>query len=319
MTGLTYLLLVCLQLLPPRYDFHKWKSKNTQICTCDQPDPPTAVAPACAIEKAKTTKDVLDKKAFIAGTAAPALQFLQTEKQKHSGICDQPDTPAAAAAVFAITKAKTAKDVLDKKSLVAGTPVLALRFLRAEKRKQIRATSLTHLLLLPPRYDFYNRKGEDTYLQPCRWHTCSCCTRVTIFMIGKAKIPACDPAAGTPVAAAPALRFSRAEKRKQVRATSLAQLPPRYDFYERKSKDRYLQSDLRPGPRVTIFTSGKVKTGTCNRRGRYRSQIHIGLHILGGKTGNCDCRCKYRSQIHVGLHIFDGKTGTCDRRGRYRS
>lgn len=46
-----------------------------------------AAVPAFAIEKAKTTKDVLDKKALAAaipaaGIAASVLQFLQAEMQK---------------------------------------------------------------------------------------------------------------------------------------------------------------------------------------------------------------------------------------------
>ena len=106
-------------------------------------------------------------------------------------------------------------------------------------------------------------------------------------------------------------------------------------------------------PRVTIFTSGKSKTGTCD----YRSQVHAAPPILGGKTGTRDryiccwhtssycprvtiftsgkaktytprfifwCRVSYfgwenwylrpaRSQVHAGLHILGRKTGTCDR------
>ncbi len=49
-------------------------------------------------------------------------------------------------AIFAIKKAKTAKDVLDKKAPAAGTPVaatLALWFLRAEKQRQVPATRVT--------------------------------------------------------------------------------------------------------------------------------------------------------------------------------
>ncbi len=57
------------------------------------------------IKKAKTAKDVLDKKA-AASIAAPTLQFLQAEKQKH--VCTTglnscwPDI-----AIFAIKKART--------------------------------------------------------------------------------------------------------------------------------------------------------------------------------------------------------------------
>ena len=49
---------------------------------CDQPDIPTAAAPMFAIKKAKMAQDVLDKKAIAADTAAYALRFLQTKKQK---------------------------------------------------------------------------------------------------------------------------------------------------------------------------------------------------------------------------------------------
>ncbi len=54
-------------------------------------------------------------------------------------------------AILAIKKAKKAKDELDKKTFTVGTPAAGiaaptLRFLRAEKLKQVRATGLTKLL-----------------------------------------------------------------------------------------------------------------------------------------------------------------------------
>ncbi|WP_375449063.1 hypothetical protein [uncultured Nostoc sp.] len=110
-----------------------------------------------------------------------------------------------------------------KTSIPAGTPAAAataLRFLPAKKRKQIPATNLTYLQLLPQRYDFYKRKSKNRYVQPAK-HTCSCCPRIAIFAIKKAKmakdvsdkkaLTAGTPAAGT---AAPVLRFLQAEKRK---------------------------------------------------------------------------------------------------------
>ncbi len=85
---------------------------------CDQPDTPTAAVLAFTIKKAKTAKDVLDKKAPAAGIATPALRFLQAEKQTQQVYtCDRPDIPTSA--------------------------VSALQFLRAEKRKQVSANGLT--------------------------------------------------------------------------------------------------------------------------------------------------------------------------------
>lgn len=50
-------------------------------------DSPAAIVPTFVIEKAPIAKTILDQKALItsllaAGTVAPALQFLQTKKQK---------------------------------------------------------------------------------------------------------------------------------------------------------------------------------------------------------------------------------------------
>ena len=119
---------------------------------------------------------------------------------------------------------------------------------------------------------FHKQKSENRYLRPvlhiCCWYICSswytysCCPRVTISTSGKAKtgIPAAlygtsvsKPAAartipfsrpaGTPAAVALALWFSRPKNRKQVPATGLTHLlPPHYDFYDRKSKNRYVRS-----------------------------------------------------------------------------
>ncbi len=135
------------------------------------------------------------------------------------------------------------KDLSDKKPLTAytsaaGTVSLALRFLQAEKEKQIRAIGLTqllaHLLLaqLPPYYDLYKRKSENRYM---------------------VQLP----------------------------------LPSHCDFYKQKSENRYVQPAWHSGwyiylrittftsgktgkrysccPRITIFTSRKTKTDMCNR------------------------------------------------------
>ena len=116
-----------------------------------------------------------------------------------------------------------------------------LQFLQAEKRKQVPATNLSHLLRL--RYDFYKRiydradtfaapalwflqsESKKRYLQP-GWH--SCCLHVAIFAIKKAKTAkdvldkkatvAGIPSAGT---STPTLQFLRAEKQKQVCVTGL--------------------------------------------------------------------------------------------------
>ena len=106
-----------------------------------------------------------------------------------------------------------------------GIAALTLRFLRAKKQKHIRATGLTSC-----------------------WHRFLC---VMIFTSGKAKIGTCDrpdTIAGIPASgiAALALQFLQAKKRKHVHATGLT-------------------SCWHSCPHVIIFTSGKAKTGTCNR------------------------------------------------------
>ncbi len=48
------------------------------------------------------------------------------------------DIPATAALIFAIEKAKTSKNILDQKALVAGIPIVTtpmLQFLQREKQK----------------------------------------------------------------------------------------------------------------------------------------------------------------------------------------
>ena len=166
-------LLAHLQLLPLRYDFRDQKIENRYL------------RPAWH-------------------TCCPRITIFTIGKAK-TGTCDQPDTPAAAAPAFAIEKAKTAKDVLDKKAPAAGTAAPRYDFYkRKSENTQVRVTSLTDLQLLPPRYDFYDRKSENRYLRPA-WHTCSCS----------------------------AFWFLQTEKRKQVPATGLTHLqllPSRYDF-----------------------------------------------------------------------------------------
>ncbi len=101
----------------------------------------------------------------------------------------------------------------------AGTTILVLRFLQAEKQKYVCITGLTNC-----------------------WHSCP---HVTIFTSGKVKTRT----------------YNWLDQ-------LLPQLPPRYNFYDRKSENRYLQLAWHTYscyPRLMIFTSGKMKTGTCNR------------------------------------------------------
>ena len=73
---------------------------------------------------------------------------------------------------FATKKAKTAKDILNKKVPATCIPIAAppiLRFLRAKKRKQVLTTGLiylllVHLQLLPSCYDFYEQKNKNWYI-----------------------------------------------------------------------------------------------------------------------------------------------------------
>ena len=80
-----------------------------------------------------------------------------------------------------------------------------------------------------------------------------------------------------------------------LQLVDLQLLPPRYDFYKRKSKN----------------VAGTRRASFFGWENRYlqpaRPQVHAGLHILGGKTDIC----KYRSQVHAALHILCGKIGTC--------
>ncbi len=115
------------------------------------------------------------------------------------------------------------------------------------------------------------------------WH--NCCLRVAIFATEKAKMVkdlldkklliAYTSAAGI---VSLTLQFLRAENEKQIRAIGLtqlpanlllAQLPPHYDLYKRKSENRYVQpawhSCWYTYLRITIFRSGKVKTRSCDQ------------------------------------------------------
>ena len=70
---------------------------------------------------------------------------------------------ATALVILATKKAKTPKDVFDKKLLLPIYLQLlpALRFLQAEKQKQVFATGLTYLQLLPLHYNFYKWKSKS--------------------------------------------------------------------------------------------------------------------------------------------------------------
>ncbi len=160
----------------------------------DQPNIPAAVAPALRFLQAEKRKQVAATGLTPAITtpvvAAPALHFyhrkskniylwpawhtcsccprvtIYTSGKVKIGTCNQPDTPAAAASAFASKKAKTAKNILDKRALAAGIAAPVLRFLQVKKRKHIRTTGLTS----------------------CR-HSCwYIYFRITIFTSGKAKI-----------------------------------------------------------------------------------------------------------------------------------
>ena len=68
-----------------------------------------------AIKKVKMAKNILDKKAFAAGTpaTAPALWFLQAKKRKHIHITSL-TSYCFRITIFAIKKAKIARNILDK-------------------------------------------------------------------------------------------------------------------------------------------------------------------------------------------------------------
>lgn len=58
-------------------------------------------------------------------------------------ICDQLNTPVAVTSVFAIKKAKTAKNILDKRAFATSIAVLALQFLQIKKQRYVRTTGPT--------------------------------------------------------------------------------------------------------------------------------------------------------------------------------
>ena len=153
--------------------------------------------------------------------------------------------------------------------------------------------------LLPPRYDFYERKSKNRYTLSWKRPTGSCCSRATIFTSGKAKtgIPAllhgtsvqascwshitnfASEKAKTakhvlnikvPAAAAHALQFLWAEKQKpiyiELEKAHRQLLLPRYDFYKWKSENWYTYSSPRYvclqascWSHITNFVSEKAK------------------------------------------------------------
>ena len=93
------------------------------------------------IKKAKTAKNILDKKAIIISisAAAIALLFLLAKKQKHIYIIGLTSC-CLYITIFTIRKAKTVKDILDKKIF------------------------LLIYLLLPLHYNIYEQKRENIYV-----------------------------------------------------------------------------------------------------------------------------------------------------------
>ncbi len=122
--------------------------------------------------------------------------------------------------------------------------------------------------LLPPRHDFYKQKSENRSRYEIERPTCSCWPRVTIFTSGKPKTDLDTSWKGPPAAVAPALRFLRAEKRKQ---------------YERPARSGYMSR--------IIFLLDKYSVGTGTSRASYfrwenrylqpaRPQVQIAPHIF---------------------------------------
>lgn len=74
------------------------------------------------IKKAKTAKNILDKKAFATGIfiVTTALQFLKTKKQKHIRATGFTSCYFCLT-IFAIKNMKTANKLLDIKTFITGT------------------------------------------------------------------------------------------------------------------------------------------------------------------------------------------------------
>ena len=168
-----------LLLLPLRYNFYQRKSEKLAVAS-----------QSAGIPVAFYSKSVSKP------AATPALRFLQRKSEKLAVASQSAGIPAAlhgtsgskpAATIFAGKKVETAKDILNRKSLL-----------------------LAHLHLLPG-YDFYERKSEKLAV------------RSQSAEIPAAGTPAVGlPATGTSTYnAAPALQFLRAEKRRTGRRVSI--------------------------------------------------------------------------------------------------
>lgn len=191
----------------------------------------------------------------------PHVIFFTIEKAK-THTCNQLNIAVASTLAAAALAAGTP---------ATGTTAAVLCFNFYKQKSKIKYLQLVwyiynwHLQLLPLGYNFYKQKSQNWYLRPA-WHTCSCChcitvfmsrkvktriatadttvARVTIFIIRKTKTSTCN-GPDTLIAAAPTLWFLQDKKRKQICVTGLTDLQLlllRYDFYKRKSENRYVRS-----------------------------------------------------------------------------
>ena len=112
----------------------------------------------------------LNNQIFSTGTShSPAVNRLYKRKSKELLPSHHNLLVCSYITTFATEKAKTAKDILNRKVPATCTPIAAppaLRFLQAKKRKQVPATGLTYLLLvhlqlLHSCYDFYEQKNKN--------------------------------------------------------------------------------------------------------------------------------------------------------------
>lgn len=112
-------------------------------------------------------------------------------------------------------KQKRLRIYLIKKLCSWYTSIYWPRIIIPIKRKtKISTTSLTHLQLLPPRYNLSNQKNNNKYLQ-LAWYTCSCCLCIKIFISKKAKIIIWDRP-NISAAAATAFAIKKAKTAKNI-------------------------------------------------------------------------------------------------------
>ncbi|WP_375449177.1 hypothetical protein [uncultured Nostoc sp.] len=105
-----------------------------------------------------------EKRKLVSATGLTHLQllplhydFYERKSENKNSCCWHICGYCPCVTIFTISKAKTG--ICDRPDISAAAAP-ALRFLQAENRKQVPATGLTHLQLLPPHYDFLQAEKQ---------------------------------------------------------------------------------------------------------------------------------------------------------------